>query len=157
MDIVNKDAKHQKWVKEYMKENWGSTLLVSRGKIYNTSEMPALIAIKDGNFCGLLVYREEGEQIEIMSIDAMPQFEGIGTQLINSLKEWAIEKKFKRIWLITTNDNVDALRFYQRRGFSLVKVHKNAVTEARRLKPSIPLIGYYNIPIKDEIELELLI
>ncbi|MGD8245715.1 MAG: hypothetical protein PVG25_02965 [Anaerolineae bacterium] len=61
----------------------------------------------------------------------------------------------QRIWLITTNDNLAALRFYQRRGFSLVAVHPGAVDQARTLKPEIPAIGHSGIPIRDEIELEL--
>jgi hypothetical protein len=60
-----------------------------------------------------------------------------------------------RLWLITTNDNVDALRFYQRFGFSLVALHRDAVRESRRLKPSIPETGKDGIPIRDEIELEM--
>jgi ribosomal protein S18 acetylase RimI-like enzyme len=54
----------------------------------------------------------------------------------------------------TTNDNLNALRFYQRRGFRIMGVHPGAVNEARRLKPSIPAIGAYGIPICDEIDLE---
>jgi hypothetical protein len=59
------------------------------------------------------------------------------------------------VWLVTTNDNLDALRFYQRRGLRLVAVHAGAVDEARRLKPEIARVGEYGIPIRDEIELEL--
>jgi hypothetical protein len=60
-----------------------------------------------------------------------------------------------RLWVITTNDNVDALRFYQRRGFCLVRVHRGAVDRSRAgLKPEIPAVGAYGIPLRDEIELE---
>ena len=60
-----------------------------------------------------------------------------------------------RLWVITTNDNVNALRFYQRRGFCLVTVHRGAVDRSRAtLKPEIPAAGAYGIPLRDEIELE---
>ena len=59
-----------------------------------------------------------------------------------------------RLWVITTNDNLDALRFYQRRGFRITKVHTDALTERRKLKPEIPETGLYEIPMRDEIELE---
>jgi hypothetical protein len=50
---------------------------------------------------------------------------------------------------------VDALRFYQRRGFRLVALHPGAVDDSRRrLKPEIPELGEYGIPIRDELVLE---
>jgi RimJ/RimL family protein N-acetyltransferase len=60
-----------------------------------------------------------------------------------------------RVWLITTNDNTAALRFYQRLGFDLVALHRDAVDAARSIKPSIPLVGNDGIPIRHELELEL--
>ena len=59
------------------------------------------------------------------------------------------------MWLITTNDNLNALRFYQKRGFELVAVHRHAVDESRKIKPEIPLVGENGIPIRDELGLEL--
>ena len=60
-----------------------------------------------------------------------------------------------RLWLITTNDNVDALRFYQRRGFRLVAIDRDAVERSRAtLKPGIPRTGLHGIPIRDELTLE---
>jgi hypothetical protein len=57
--------------------------------------------------------------------------------------------------VLTTNDNVDALRFYQRRGFRLAELHPGAVDEARaRLKPEIPRVGDHGIPLRDELMLE---
>ena len=68
----------------------------------------------------------------------------------------AVDADADRLWLITTNDNTDALRFYLRRGFVLVAVHRDAVTYARQsIKPELPLVGYHQIPLRDEIELEL--
>jgi len=75
--------------------------------------------------------------------------------LVAAVKRAAQETGCRRLWLITTNDNLDALRLYQRRGFTLAAVHPNAAAEARRLKPEIPLIGEYGIPIRDELELEM--
>ena len=56
---------------------------------------------------------------------------------------------------MTTNDNVDALRFYQKRGFPLQTLRVNMLETSRKLKPEIPLNGNYDIPIRDEIELAL--
>ena len=60
-----------------------------------------------------------------------------------------------RITLITTNDNLPALRFYQKRGFDMVRLYRNAVEHSRKIKPEIPLTGMDGIPLKHEIELEM--
>jgi hypothetical protein len=52
---------------------------------------------------------------------------------------------------------MNALRFYQKRGFVLVAVHRNALEQSRKLKPEIPLIGDDEIPLRDEIELEMML
>ena len=79
----------------------------------------------------------------------------MGTALIEAVKEKAEEVRCRRLWLITTNDNLNALRFYQKRGFRLVKVSPSAVDAARQIKPSISELGADGIPLRDEIELEL--
>ncbi len=104
---------------------------------------------------GLVTYRLEAVECEIVTIDSLIEGIGIGTALIDTVKAAAVAAKCERLWLITTNDNVKALRFYQRRGFALVAVYRNALEESRRLKPEIPLVGMHGIPLRDEIELEL--
>ncbi len=104
---------------------------------------------------GLVTYRLEAGECEIVTIDSLIEGIGIGTALIDAVKAAAVAATCERLWLITTNDNVKALRFYQRRGFALVAVYRNALEESRRLKPEIPLVGVHGIPLRDEIELEL--
>ena len=87
---------------------------------------------------------------EVLTLHAAERGRGVGTALIEAAAE-----RLGRLWLITTNDNVDALRFYQRRGFRLVALHRGAVDESRaRLKPEIPETGDHGIPLRDELELE---
>ena len=76
---------------------------------------------------------------------------------IEAVKEVACKAGCRRLWLITTNDNLNALRFYQKRGFALVAVHRNALEISRKFKPEIPLIGADGIPLRDEIELEMIL
>ena len=60
------------------------------------------------------------------------------------------------MWLITTNDNLNALRFWQKRGFHLIKIYPSAIDKvSRKIKPQIPKMGADGIPIRDEIELEM--
>jgi ribosomal protein S18 acetylase RimI-like enzyme len=80
---------------------------------------------------------------------------GVGSALVNAVKTIAASAKCRRLWLVTTNDNTYALRFYQKRGFQIVAAHRNALERSRKLKPEIPLEGVDGIPIRDEIELEI--
>jgi len=54
--------------------------------------------------------------------------------------------------LLTTNDNLNAIGFYQKRSFELVGVNLGAIDREREQKPSIPLIGQNGIPIHHEVE-----
>ncbi len=152
--IREKDARDHTWIEAVLRERWGATAMVSRGVLHNALELPALIAEREGERCGLATYRLEGSECEILTFDTFPRFQGTGTDLIAALIAQATEAGCRRLWLVTSNDNLDALRFYQRRGFTLVAVHRNAVAEARRLKPGIRAVGSYGIPVRDEIELE---
>jgi GNAT superfamily N-acetyltransferase len=127
------------------------------GELLDPLGHPALLAeAGDGRLLGLLTYVPQPgwEQCEVLTLHATEQWHGAGTALIEALDQLAARHGCARLWVITTNDNVDALRFYQRRGFRLAAVHRGAVDDSRsRLKPEIPVTGAYGIPLRDEIEL----
>lgn len=148
------DSDHQ-WVRHILEKNWGSSKIVTRGKIYDGSNLPGLIAVEDNKPVGLATYKIENNECEIISMNSEFQGKGIGTALLNAVKSAAIAAGCKRLWLITTNDNLQALRFYQKRGFRIVAVYPNALEESRKLKPEIPLLGKEDIPLRDEIEMEM--
>jgi GNAT superfamily N-acetyltransferase len=143
------------WILALLRSEWGSEMVVSRGNVHNAAKLHGFIACLSGKPCGLLTYRLSGNQCEIVTLNSLEQGRGIGSALINSAIETARRKNCRRIWLITTNDNTDALRFYQKRGFQMVAIHRDALRYSRRLKPEIPLIGRNGIPLRDEIELEI--
>ena len=147
----------QPWITELMLKHWGSDLIVVHDTIYQPSILPGFIAILKNKPVGLITYHIHDEDCEIISLNSLDESCGIGTALIDSVKQIAQQAHCQRIWLITTNDNINALRFYQKRGFTLVAVYRNAVERSRKLKPQIPLIGNDGIPIRDEIELELIL
>jgi GNAT superfamily N-acetyltransferase len=128
-----------------------SAVVARLGRIENALDHPALLAeTEDGALAGVLTYIPTGDECEILTLHTTQQWRGVGTALIE-----AVESKARRLRVLTTNDNVDALRFYQRRGFRLSRLHPGAVDESRRrLKPEIPEIGEYGIPLRDEIVLE---
>jgi ribosomal protein S18 acetylase RimI-like enzyme len=145
------------WVARHVADQWGSEIVVAHGVIYRPAELPGFVAAADGEVGGLLTYHVGMDACEIVTLDSQREGQGIGTALIEATKVAARRAGCRRLWLITTNDNTEALRFYQKRGFHLVAVHRDAVTAARAIKPEIPLIGNGGIPIRDEIELEMLL
>jgi GNAT superfamily N-acetyltransferase len=127
-----------------------------RGELVDVLGDDALLAEDDaGSLLGVLTYRRDGADCEITSLYTAESWRGTGTALIDAVVVAGHEAGCGRLWLVTTNDNVDALRFYQRRGFRLAELHVGAVDDSRaRLKPSIPEIGDHGIPIRDELVLE---
>lgn len=139
------------------KENWGDEFVVAHGVIFYPDTLDGFIALDDDEWIGAITYAFSENECEIISLDSVREGIGVGTMLIQKVVEEAHEKDCRRIFIITTNDNLKALSFYQKRGFELVAVHRGAVNESRKIKPGIPLIGANNIPLRDEIELEMLL
>jgi GNAT superfamily N-acetyltransferase len=137
---------------------YGSARVARLGELLHPLDHPAFVAeAADGRLLGMLTYvpRRDWEQCEILTLHAAEQWHGAGTAMVEAVEQLAAHQGYTRLWVITTNDNVDALRFYQRRGFCLVTVHRGAVDRSRtNLKPEIPVAGAFGIPLRDEIELE---
>jgi len=144
------------WIADKLDEHWGSTRVVSRGRLHYAHTLPGF-TIVDQNEApqGLVTYSIKDRECEIVTLNSFNEGIGVGNALIQAVKDAADYEKCRRVWLITTNDNTLALRYWQKRGFHIVAIHRGAITEARRLKPEIPLLGIDNIPIRHEIELEM--
>ena len=155
LEIVEFTEQYRDWAREYLQESWGSVQVVSRGTLYQADTLPGFVALWEEKPAGLLTYNIVDNVCEIVTLNSLFERKGVGSALIEAVRKQAISRGCSRVWLITTNDNVEALRFYQKRGFELVAVHRNAIEQVRKLKPSIPLIGTHGIPIRDEIELEV--
>jgi len=145
------------WVIPLLTEYWGSTKVVSRGRIHCADQLPGFIAVQEDKPAGLVTYQMDDDECEIVTINSLVEGTGIGSALLEAVRDGAVSAKCNRLWLITTNDNMRALRFYQKRGFLLVAVYRNALEQSRRPKPEIPLVGIDGILLRDEIELELLL
>ncbi|WP_436864075.1 GNAT family N-acetyltransferase [Bacillus fungorum] len=140
-------------IRMFMYENWGSSLMVSRGKGHKLEELPGFIALSEDRVIGIITYEVIGKTCEIVSLDSFEERKGIGTKLVDCVLQVAEEEQCRQVWLITTNDNTNALRFYQKRNFVMTNLYVNAVEEAREIKKEIPRVGYDNIPILHEIQL----
>jgi len=143
------------WISSLLKEWWAGPLIITRGKAHPADQLPGFIAEEDGKPVGLITYEIVGKEYEIVTMNSLAEGKGVGSALVDAVKKTAKKDGCRRLWLITTNDNTNAIRFWQKRGFALVSVHRNAVEQSRQLKPGIPLTGNDGIPIRDEIELEI--
>ena len=115
--------------------------------------LPALPALIAGRDEVLAIYEATGTKAELVLLHALEPRRGIGTALVTALVVRLAQAGIRELWLTTTNDNLDALRFYQRRGFRLMEVRPCMLDEYRRRKPGIPEIGDYDIPMRDELRL----
>ena len=152
MRVVALSDELRPWAAELLSAAWGGVESVSRGRIHRADELPGFVALEGEAPVGLATYHVDRRDFELVTLNS--EARGAGTALIEAVVAKARSLRCARVWLITTNDNVDALRFYQRRGFRLVAVHAGEIEKSRRLKPSIPEVGFHGIPIRDEIELE---
>ncbi len=139
----------------FLAVRWGSERIVAHGTEYQAAQLPGWVAEHAECLTGALTFHREDGELEVVTLDSATERHGMGTALLEAAVEEARRAGCARVWLVTTNDNLGAMRFYQRRGFTLAAIHAGAVEEARRTKPEIPRVGQYGIPIRDEIELEL--
>jgi ribosomal protein S18 acetylase RimI-like enzyme len=141
----------------FWSEHWSGDFIVTRGNLHHPEEVEGFV-VEDGDFwAGLITFKIRKEECEVISLDGLREGEGIGTILLRQVIEEARNRKCNRIFLITTNDNLYALGFYQRRDFELVAMYRGAVNESRKIKPGIAEIGQNHIPLRDEIELEMIL
>jgi GNAT superfamily N-acetyltransferase len=155
MNIIPSKNLHKNKISEFFTTHWGIPKMVISSGVFDCSALNGFAVIsEEDQIIGLITYVMNENECEVISLDSLVEGKGIGSALLQEVERIAVQNKCTRVKLITTNDNLSALKFYQKRGFELVKIHKNAVERARKIKPEIPLIGIDGIPLKDEIELE---
>lgn len=144
------------WLRATLRERWGDEIVVGRGRVFEPAELDALVAVDDGGErVGLATFLVEGATAELVTIDALRAGAGVGRRLLEAVVQAARAAGAGRLLVMTTNDNLPALRFYQRAGFRLLALRPGAVEAARSLKPSIAATGCDDIPIRDELDLVL--
>jgi N-acetylglutamate synthase-like GNAT family acetyltransferase len=154
MQVTELTDDDRKWVKERTELLFGGDFVVSREVVHDPHKLPGFIAAEGPERVGLVTYNIADGSCEVVTIDALCQFMGIGTELLETVEAAARAAGCTRLWAITTNDNLDAQRFFQKRGFVISEVRLGTMAKIRLLKPNIPEEGCYGIPIRDEIEFE---
>lgn len=154
MDVQRIDQGNRSQIDAFIVEHWFTREMVVHGECFDLGKAEGFYVENDGAITGLLTYRVFDGTMEILSLDSIHENQGIGTSLLNMAIFEAKALKCRRIMVITTNDNLRALRFYQKRRFDIVALHRNALDLARKLKPEIPNKGIDGIPLRHEFELE---
>jgi ribosomal protein S18 acetylase RimI-like enzyme len=147
----------REWVRAFLWQWAGNTRMVSRERLHQCDELPGFIGSLDGERVGLVTVHVNGHDCEVVTLHTAVPERGLGSALLATATDYARQQGCHRIWLITTNDNEPAIRFYKKRGWRLTAVHQNALALSRQLKPEIPLLGLNGIPIEDEWEFELVL
>lgn len=154
MEIKKVSENDRAWVRAFTIEQWNGDIIISHGETFYPHTLEGFYAVDGATRIGLITFYLAGDECEIVSLNSLRQNSGVGTALIKATEAVARQHNCTRLWLVTSNDNLNALRFYQKYGFELVRIYRHAITEARKTKP-IPLIGDFGIPIRDDVELEL--
>jgi len=141
------------WAATVIADSWGD-VVIGGGREHRPAGLPAVVAEADGERAGLATYALDGADCELVTLDALTVGGGIGGALVEAVADAARDAGATRLHLITTNDNLPALRLYQRHRFALVTVRADEIATTRRRKPQIPATGHAGIPIRDELVLE---
>lgn len=152
VDVHPIDTETRPMVTEFLTNYWSGTFILIRGEAVDITTIDGFAVVKNGSLTGIISYIVRGEACEIVSLNSTAERRGVGTALVNAVIARAREFGCRRVQLLTTNDNLNAIGFYQRRGFDLVGINLGEIDRAREQKPSIPLIGQNGIPIRHEIE-----
>jgi DNA-3-methyladenine glycosylase I len=144
------------WVVGTITKYWIDEFVVVNEEIFYPAQLPGFIAQGSENeSVGLLTYLIRGDVCQIITLNSWIENQGVGSKLLDAVLETAEKSGCIRLSVTTTNDNLRAIDFYQKRGFSLREIRKGAVDKARGLKPSMPKLSTTGVPVNDEWEFVL--
>ena len=157
IEIRDFEQRDHEWADRLIGGFQGGDRMVARlGELLDPLEQPGIVAERDGTPVGVLTVVESDGGLEVLSLVAAQRRVGVGTRLLETALRVAVASHVPRLWLVTTNDNLPAIRFYLSRGMRVARVHAGGATQDRAaLKPGLPETGNDGIPIRDYVELEL--
>jgi GNAT superfamily N-acetyltransferase len=137
---------------ELFRRDFGRTSIASFGEVIPLEETSTIVADMQGDISGALAWkpRDNALQIVALATDPMWQRSGVGGQLLAEAELLARRLKLQRLIVATTNDNLPALHFYQRRGYRLTDFVPGSILA--HTGPEVP--GFAGIPVRDELRLE---
>lgn len=144
-----------RWKARTLVDTWGDTSVARLGQLIDVMPLDGLVAYLDGERRGLLTFDVAQRELEVVTLHAETTGRGIGRALMDAARQLTVDRAARRMWLTTTNDNIPAISFYQQWGMDLVRLHYDGAGASRAVKQSIPMTGFNGIPIRHELEFEL--
>jgi len=152
VDVRPLDGQERSWLRASLVRRWGLPVVSTSG-VHDAAELPALVAEERGRILGVATYRLGDGECEVVTLDSFDEGRGVGTALLDAVRVVA-HARDARLWLITTNENFRALRFYQRRGMDMVALHRDFVDVVRRSKAHVEVAGHDGVAFRHAIEFE---
>jgi ribosomal protein S18 acetylase RimI-like enzyme len=135
------------------RRDFGRATVVAFGESMPLEECPVLLAELRGELAGALAYRLLPDALHIVALatDPMWQRSGVATHLEAESAFIAQRHGVSRLLFATTNDNLPALYFYQRRGWRITEVVAGGMLPQFGGESGV---GFAGIPVRDEVRLE---
>ena len=145
----------REWIAELVTAAFGSVRVISHGELIEDASLLDGFAVEhDGRPVGCALLNVVDGRAELVVLATTYRGAGAGTALLEAVVERARAEGWNRLWLITSNDNTDAIRLYQRAGWDWVDFRRDGITRGRTIKPEIPETGIHGIALRHEIEFE---
>jgi hypothetical protein len=144
-------------LEDLLRLRWSDGSIFVRGRLLYPSDVEAFGAYFDDRLQGVVTWRVEDGTLYMLTMNNVTDTRGVSTALLERMIVMGREQGFAFMRALITNDNWPAFRYYQKRGFRIVAVHPGVVDMMRQMKPSIPEKGLEGIPMRDEIELEIVL
>lgn len=132
---------------------WGEVEIECFGHTYQVDALPAYLACDVDEIVGLASYAREGDAVNLVMLNVLLRWQGrgVGRELVMAVAGQARTEGLKRVIAATSNDDLLALGFYQRLGFTITEVLVGRLVEHHGKVE----LGFAGIPVRDEIHLEL--
>ena len=136
MKVRPLDDHDKSWLVETVTLAWGLPV-VSISGIHDPRALPGFVAEEGDQRVGVVTYRTTPRECEVVTLNSLRTNVGVGSALLGAVKEIA-DARGLRLWLITTDENTNAIRFYEHQGMSRWAVHRDFIDTVRRHKPFPP-------------------
>ena len=144
MKVRDKEPEDQPWIEKILSERWRGVQVIVHNEIFEAHLLPALVAVeKDGLATFRIQQTNRGKFAELMTLDAVTANQGVGTALVEVLISRLRVEFVTALRVTTTNDNLNALRFYQRRAFRITEVRPGAVNSDRLSNRTVDVIARF--------------
>ncbi|WP_299472793.1 GNAT family N-acetyltransferase [uncultured Roseibium sp.] len=138
-------------VRQLLTDRWTAPEIMLDNEVFDAPRLPGYVAFDGDTLVGLVTLIKRDGEWEILTLDSINRWGGVGSQLLDAVVTEARSQNVPRLTVRTSNDNLDAFRFYQRRGFRFERIGQGVIDQEREQKPGIPLRGDYGIEIRDEV------